>query len=149
NMPRIWFFLASTYVHLGDVHRRSGTPERAEPDFRRAFEVYDQHAAGIVKDSAVDAWEMTSDYFRLARLLSSKNPPTDAQQDRAHHFLRQVIDAYGQCAVEYARDPDRRVNALTGYVRVISDCAAMPGFAAEVDELNRRLETELPKLVAD
>ncbi|HEX2476961.1 MAG TPA: serine/threonine-protein kinase [Lacipirellulaceae bacterium] len=69
--------------------------------------------------------------------------------EEAHRLIRRVIDEYGQVAVDYPNDLDRRVRALTGYVQTIGQCLAAKGFEGEVDELNRRLDKGLPKLVAD
>jgi serine/threonine protein kinase/tetratricopeptide (TPR) repeat protein len=149
NAPQFQFYLADSSVHLGDVQRRSGRPEDAEPLYRRALEIYDRHAAEITKDSASNALQMTQNYFRLAGLLGGRNRPSDAQRVRAHRFIQRVIDEYGRFAERYPGDLDRRVNALNGYVRTIGDCAAAKGFEGEVDEINRWLEAELPKLVAD
>jgi serine/threonine protein kinase len=149
NTPKFRFFLADTCVQLGDVVRRSGTPQEATAHFQRAMEIYDQHAAEFAKDSAERAWEMTSHYFRFAPQLSGNEKSTDAKNDKAHRFIRRVIDEYDRLPVDYPGDFNQRRNGLEGYVRAIGHCAAEPGFAAEVDELNRRLEAELPKFVAD
>jgi serine/threonine protein kinase len=69
--------------------------------------------------------------------------------EEAHRLVRRVIDEYGQVAIDYPNDFDRRLKALSGYVQTIGQCVAASGFAGEVDELNRRLDEGLPKLVAD
>ena len=62
--------------------------------------------------------------------------------------IRQAIEAYDRVAIEYPDDFERRVKALHSLVEILKACIATPGFAKEVDEVNRRLEAELPRLVA-
>jgi tetratricopeptide (TPR) repeat protein len=71
-----------------------------------------------------------------------------ARTEEAHRQIRQAIEEYGRVAIEYPDDLDRRARALDGYAIAIGPCVAAPGFTGEVDELNRRLEAELPKLLA-
>jgi tetratricopeptide (TPR) repeat protein len=70
-----------------------------------------------------------------------------ARADEAHRQIRQAIEGYGRVAIEYPDDLNRRVKALAGYARAIWPCAVMPGFEGEVEELSRRLESELPQLL--
>src|SRR5262249_37717926 len=85
---------------------------------------------------------------QLAGLLL-RNNPTNSQKQEARQLIRWAIEEYGQVAVEYPGVLDRRVKALNGYAEAIGQCAAAKGFEGEVEELNRRLEAELPKLVVD
>jgi tetratricopeptide (TPR) repeat protein len=50
--------------------------------------------------------------------------------------------------VDHPHDLNRRGNALQGYILAIESCVGVTGFAGEVDELNRRLEAEIPQLAA-
>ncbi|HEX2475066.1 MAG TPA: serine/threonine-protein kinase [Lacipirellulaceae bacterium] len=80
-----------------------------------------------------------------ARLLSIA---AAARTEEAHRHIRQAIEAYDRLAIDYPDDLDRRLEAIAGFIQVLKVCLAAPGFAGEVDELNHRLEAELPKLVA-
>jgi tetratricopeptide (TPR) repeat protein len=87
------------------------------------------------------------DDVRLAELLLANNP-SDAQQQEAHRLFRRAFEGYGRVAAEYPNELDRRAKALNGYALAIASCAATPGFAGEIEELNRRLEAEVPQLLA-
>jgi tetratricopeptide (TPR) repeat protein len=99
-------------------------------------------------------------HIQLAQFLMSLSMGASRQEDvrrmslgaarteEAHRHIREAIDAYGRVAMDYPDDLDRRVKALAGYALAIGPCVAATGFAGEVDELNRRLEAELPKLLA-
>jgi tetratricopeptide (TPR) repeat protein len=71
-----------------------------------------------------------------------------ARTEEARQQIRQVIEAYSQVAIEYPDDFDLRYKALDGYMIALKTCVATPGLEREVDELSRRLETELPKFLA-
>jgi serine/threonine protein kinase len=86
-------------------------------------------------------------HVRLAQLLMSDSQ--GAARDVAHRLIQRAIEEYAQVALDYPDNLNRRVNALNGCVTAIGHCAQAPGFEGEVIELNRQLEAELPKLVAD
>jgi tetratricopeptide (TPR) repeat protein len=89
------------------------------------------------------------DNVRLTELLLASRKPTDAQTQEARRRIRQAIDGFGRVATDYPDDLDRRRRALDGYTTAIKPCIEASGFEGEVDELNRRLEAELPKFLAD
>jgi serine/threonine protein kinase len=87
------------------------------------------------------------DHVRLAGLLMTNN--LNVKSDEAHRLIQRAIEAYGQVAADYPDDFDRRRKAAEGYVLgVIKLCAANPDFASEVDEVNRRLVSELAAMLA-
>ena len=61
-------------------------------------------------------------------------------------LIRRATEGFAKVAVDYPDDLNRRGDALYGYILAIQSCVAVPGFAGEVDELNRRLEAEIPQL---
>jgi tetratricopeptide (TPR) repeat protein len=82
------------------------------------------------------------------RLLPIDSPKDDKKQE-ARRLIRWAIEEYDQVAVDSPRDLDRRLRAALGYVGVINISPAMKDFTSdEVDEVNRRLAAELPKLLA-
>jgi tetratricopeptide (TPR) repeat protein len=85
-------------------------------------------------------------HVRLAKLLLM-NRPQDAQQEEARRLVRWAIDEYGQEAVDYPDDFDRRLIAVTGFLELVKICYASPGLANELVEVNRRMKVELPQLV--
>src|SRR5262245_35252075 len=83
-----------------------------------------------VKGSSFTARDILGDFSTLGEPQA---------REEAHRLIRRAIEEYGQAAVDYPNDLDRRVKALRGYVQTIGQCAAEKGFEGEVDELNRRL----------
>ena len=71
-----------------------------------------------------------------------------ARTKEARRHIRQATETYDRMAIEFPDNLDRRLEAIAGFVQVLTVCLAAPGFAREVDELNGRLEADLPKLVA-
>jgi serine/threonine protein kinase len=128
--------LAPIYPVLATLQNSRGAEQEAERTIQRLL--------GFLSNAPVESFDAAV----MARTLLI-NSPTGAQKQEAHQQFRRAIEEYGQVAVDYPNDLDRRVKALTGYVQTIGQCAAVKGFEGEVDELNRRLEAELPKLVAD
>jgi serine/threonine protein kinase len=106
--------------------------------------------------------DQLADYhFRLGELLTRQSravfSPEDAQRlakdaalrlQLARRHFQQAIEAYDRVALEYPDDFERRQKALLGLVEILKVCVATPSFDKEIDEVNRRLEAELPKLVA-
>jgi tetratricopeptide (TPR) repeat protein len=82
---------------------------------------------------------------RVAGLLLKNNPTAD-QKEEARRLIRRATEGFAKEAVDHPDDLERRGNALNGYIRAINSCIAVPGFAGEVDELNRLLEAEIPQL---
>jgi serine/threonine protein kinase/Tfp pilus assembly protein PilF len=146
NSPVVWGCLANSYLNLGDIQRRSGQAEVAETAFGRALAIYDEHAAEIAMNSTESGFEMTAEYFRLVGLLQKNKPQKGGEN--SHRFIRAVMDGYRQVATNYPGDLNRRATALDGCAQAIWHCAVTPGFASELEELNRRLEAEVPKLLA-
>ncbi|HJS08442.1 MAG TPA: serine/threonine-protein kinase, partial [Pirellulales bacterium] len=146
NKPYLWSCVGNSYTQLGDIQRRSGKKEDREATYGRAMRIYDEHAANIASNSTDNASEMVLDYFRLARLLQKDKSKINS--DKVHRFFRAVIDEYSRVANDHTGDLNRRATALDGYAQAIWHCAVTPGFASEVNELNRRLEAELPQLLA-
>ena len=113
------------------------------------------------KTAALSQATTPEDRVRLAEILTNQSRtvrgPEDARRlsmaaavrtEEAHRHIRHAINAYDQMVIDYPNDLERRLEAIAGFVQVLSVCLAAPGFAGEVDELNRRLEAQLPKLVA-
>jgi serine/threonine protein kinase len=147
DLHAVWFWIANSQAHSGDIQRRLGERADANASYGRALEIYDEHVSQIAKDSTANVIQMMDDYFRLARLLRASKSP--GENDPAHEFVRRVLDEFGRVSAEYPDDRDRRGAALNGYAHALGHCTYTPGFEAEVEELNRRLEADLPKLVAD
>jgi tetratricopeptide (TPR) repeat protein len=117
----------------------------------------------LAKEEAVYSMRSgTPEYhIRLGELLTRQSItvhfPEDAQRlsegaaartEEARRQFREAIEAYDRMAMERSDDLERRYRALDGYTFALKHCAAAPGFESEVDELNRRLEAEIPKLLA-
>jgi tetratricopeptide (TPR) repeat protein len=104
----------------------------------------------LSKDEAEQAIRSYTPAYRvrLAELLLANRKPTDAQREEARRHIRRANQENSQVLVDYPDDFYRRRIALDGFALAISPCAAK-GFEDEVDELNGRLEAELPKLLAD
>jgi serine/threonine protein kinase len=113
------------------------------------------------KTAALSQATTPEDRVRLAEILTNQSRTiigaedakrlamdAAARTEEAHRHIRQAIEAYDRVAIDYPDDFDRRLEAIVGFVQVLKVCLGTPGFAGEVDELNRRLETELPKLLA-
>jgi serine/threonine protein kinase len=87
-------------------------------------------------------------HARLAGLLLKNSKPTKDQQQEARRLIQWAIEDYAKVAVEFPRDLDRRAEALTGYAQAAGTCGGAEGFEDLAEEINRRLEAELPKLLA-
>jgi serine/threonine protein kinase len=100
-------------------------------------------------------------HLQLAGILTNQSRPvlrpedsqrlsTDAaiRAEEAHRQIRQAIEAYSQVPIDHPNDFDRRLAATKGFVAIIKMCIVTPGFANEVEEANRRLEAELPAMLA-
>jgi tetratricopeptide (TPR) repeat protein len=111
------------------------------------------------EEAAIAMRSGTPDYrLRLAEILTRQSMPAlradDAQRlatdaaartEEAHRQIREAIEAYSRLAIEHPDDLDHRVNAIG----IINVCVAAPGLSDEVEDLNRRLTAELPRLLAD
>jgi tetratricopeptide (TPR) repeat protein len=87
-------------------------------------------------------------HARLAESLLADKSQSGVTTDVARQLIERAIEEYGQVAVDWPDDLDRRLKAAQGFVNLVEIGVAAPGFGSEVDELNRRLEAELPKIVA-
>jgi tetratricopeptide (TPR) repeat protein len=83
---------------------------------------------------------------RLAKLLLM-NHPQDAQKEEAGRLIRWAIDEYTEAAVEFPDDFDNRLIAVTGFLELVKVCSASPDLSDELDEVNRRIMDELPRLI--
>jgi tetratricopeptide (TPR) repeat protein len=90
-------------------------------------------------------------HVRLAEILLA-GYSTDAaraqREDEAHRQIRRALEEYQKLAADSPGNFDHLMKAADGYALVITRCGNVPGFATEVEELNRRLTDELPKLLA-
>jgi tetratricopeptide (TPR) repeat protein len=121
-----------------------------------ALEALDKEAADYAMRSGSPGY-----HIQLAEILADQSRtvrgPEDVQRlsmaaavrtEEAHRHIRQAIEAYDRMATDSPNNFNSRLEAIKGFIQVLSVCLAATGFAGEVDELNRRLEAELPKLVA-
>jgi hypothetical protein len=69
--------------------------------------------------------------------------------EEARRHIRQAIQEYEGMSKHDPSNLDRRLDAITGLIHVLDACLAAPSLAHEVDELNRRLEAELPRLLVE
>jgi tetratricopeptide (TPR) repeat protein len=103
NRSGIWFHLANGFTKLGELQWRSGNPQDAEAAFRRAREIYSEHAAEIMSEPMSDyVADIGADCFRIASYLI-----TDERQVEAVHFLSSVSRSAQELTV-----PDILANAL-------------------------------------
>jgi tetratricopeptide (TPR) repeat protein len=122
---------------------------------KRGVEALDKEEAEIAMRSGSPAY-----HLQLAELLTRQSitafradeaqrlaMDASARSEAAHREIRQAIESYGRVALEHPRDLNSRLEAISGFVKTLKVCIAAPGFADEADELNRRLETELSKLI--
>jgi hypothetical protein len=107
----------------------------------------DQSALQVLDSEEARSSENPDDDVRVAGLLL-KNNPTDDQKEEARRLIRRAAEGFAKVAVDQPDNLDRRGSALYGYILAIKSCVAVPGFASEVDELNSRLEVEIPQLAA-
>jgi serine/threonine protein kinase len=85
-------------------------------------------------------------HLRVAGLLLQNNPSAN-QKEEARRLTRRAIEGYGQVAVDYPDDLNRRLKATQGYVDVVRLAAVLPDFADEVDEAHRRFSSEIQSLL--
>jgi non-specific serine/threonine protein kinase/serine/threonine-protein kinase len=86
-------------------------------------------------------------HVRLAKLLLSNKPPSVAHKEEAHRLIRRAIEGYARSAAD-SHKLDRRMKSAVDLVELTKVCAAVPGFANEVDEVNRILKAEFSELAA-
>lgn len=90
KLTRIWFYLAHSYVYLGEAMWRLSKPEDAEAAFLRALELYEGHATDIDEDLRVkDIWDLAENYCAVAYYLSA----TDRAQQAADYVRRAARNA--------------------------------------------------------
>jgi tetratricopeptide (TPR) repeat protein len=92
--------------------------------------------------------DMAGYHARLAESLLADKSQDGATTEVARQLIQRALEEYGQVPVDWPDNLDRRLEAAQGYVNLVETCAAAPGFSNEVDELNHRLEAELPKIAA-
>jgi tetratricopeptide (TPR) repeat protein len=81
KQPFNWFFLAESYMYLGDALWRSTKLKDAGDAFGRAMDVYDQHEAEIWNAlPPANASELAYDYVRIADFLANTHRETDAAE---------------------------------------------------------------------
>jgi tetratricopeptide (TPR) repeat protein len=79
--PSLWSFLADSYINLGDMYWRLGRIEHAGEVFRRAMEIYDEHAAEISADVTPDlANGIAVDYVLVAYFLACAHRENEAAE---------------------------------------------------------------------
>ena len=104
-------------------------------------------ALGKVEEDGATRSDDPENHVRLAGLLLT-NKPTGAQKEEARRLIQWAIEEDVQVAVDFPDNLEHRRKAAAGFVQLLKICIAAPGFAGEVDELNRRLAAELPQLLA-
>jgi serine/threonine protein kinase/cytochrome c-type biogenesis protein CcmH/NrfG len=107
----------------------------------------DQSALEALDSEEDNRSENPHEDVRVTGLLLKNNPTAD-QKEEARRLIRRAAEGFAKVAIDHPDDLARRANALHGYILAIKSCVAVPDFANEVDELNRRLEAELPQLLA-
>ena len=83
-------------------------------------------------------------HIQLAEILTNQSRtvfgPEDARRlsmdaaartKEARRHIRQAIEAYDRMAIEFPDNLDRRLEAIAGFVQVLTVCLAAPGFAAK------------------
>jgi tetratricopeptide (TPR) repeat protein len=88
NQPSLWHYLANMYVWLGDTQWRLDGPEDGDGAFRRAMEIYREHAAEFaaeIKETPKEALRIIGDYLRLAYYLA-----TTHREEEAAELVRQA-----------------------------------------------------------
>jgi tetratricopeptide (TPR) repeat protein len=85
--PGIWLYLANTYAWLGNVQQRLAKLEEADAAYRRAMEIYDQHAAEIAKDAT--PYIAINDYLQFALYLAA----THREEEAAELVRKAAVDA--------------------------------------------------------
>jgi tetratricopeptide (TPR) repeat protein len=89
-----------------------------------------------------------SNHLRLARLLLTKNQSGNAHEKEARRLVQRAIDEYSQVSVDSPSNLNTRLEAVKGYQQVAAFCAANPDFDGELDQVHRRLTSELEALLA-
>ncbi len=74
-----WHFLADTHRRLGQVLELGGRSEEAEQEYRRAVELFDEHAAKFDATPINDS-ERASGYLELASFLVRRERMTEAEE---------------------------------------------------------------------
>jgi serine/threonine protein kinase len=85
-------------------------------------------------------------HVRLAELLLANE--SESKTDEARQLIWRAMDEYGRAAVDHPNEFIPRLNAAIGFLGLIRVCEEAPGFAAEVENVKRRLTAELPQLAA-
>ena len=88
-------------------------------------------------------------HLRLAKLLLANKSPTDAQKEEAQQSLRRAIEGFNRMVILSWHNLQTRQTVWEGYIEVARVCAATPGFAGEVDEMNRLLKAEFSDVLAN
>jgi eukaryotic-like serine/threonine-protein kinase len=86
-------------------------------------------------------------HVRLAGLLLTASPPTDARWKEARRLIRRAIVEYGQIEADSPKNLDRRLKAVQGYADVAALCTTDAGLAKQRDEVTHRLNAAFPKLL--
>jgi serine/threonine protein kinase/Tfp pilus assembly protein PilF len=92
NMPRLWFFLASSCVYFGDAAWVSAKSEDAETAFNRAMEIYDQHRAEVEIENNPDP-KFIQEIVRLYTCVAYYLSATDRAQQAADYVGRASANA--------------------------------------------------------
>jgi tetratricopeptide (TPR) repeat protein len=87
-------------------------------------------------------------HLRLAGLLLTKNQSDSAREKEAHRLVQRAIDEYSQVAVDYAGNPDLRLETVKAYQKVAAFCADHRVLTGELDQVQRRITAELDELLA-
>jgi tetratricopeptide (TPR) repeat protein len=130
KFPRVWFFLADTYIWRGDALRRLAKVDEAKASFGRAMEIYGEHAAEIEREKSADiAW----DYFRIARFLAE----THAENQNADFIRKAALSA------RRLTDPNAAADSLYYFAVVQLQLGDKAGYRASCKAL---VEVPLSKL---
>jgi tetratricopeptide (TPR) repeat protein len=101
--PDAWWHLANNYVNLGEAQWKLSKLQEAEAAFRRAVNLFDEHAAEISADPLpVVAVEAASDYIRAALFFIAIN-----KHEEATELVRKAAEK-----TKYARHPVESVSLL-------------------------------------
>jgi serine/threonine protein kinase/tetratricopeptide (TPR) repeat protein len=125
-----------SYVELASILVRRQRIKEAEGYYRKALDLIERSSGVREEASRSDSPRY---HVRLAELLLSNKPPSDAQKEEAYRLIRRAIERYGQVAVDSRDDVDLRLKAADGYLVIAKLCARNPELTPEVREVERRL----------
>jgi serine/threonine protein kinase/tetratricopeptide (TPR) repeat protein len=88
------------------------------------------------------------DDVQLAGLLLSNSVSNEPRAAAGRQLLRRAAANLDKITVEFSDNLDRRLKVVQGFADIAATCADAPGCTGELNEATRRIDAELPELLA-